>query len=61
MHFSVMILKVCLKILLVVIFYAAEILIILYWMMNHLQKLYEALKLVYELITSYAESYPYHH
>ena len=33
------------------LFYAAEILIILYWMMN----------LVYELRPSYAENYPYHH
>ena len=55
-QFLVMVLRVYQKVLLIVLFYAIEFLIILYKLMNHLQKLYQNLKLVYQLITTYAEN-----
>ena len=45
--FSVMVLKVYLKILLIILFDAIEFLITLVSLNNHLQKLYKVLKLVY--------------
>ena len=48
------------KILLIVLFYALEFLIILYWLINYLQRLYGASKLVYQLIKTFAKNYSHH-
>ena len=45
---------------LIVLFYAIEFLIVLYQLRNYLQQLYETLKLVYYLITIFAENYSHH-
>ena len=64
-QFLVMVLKFYLKILLIVSFYAIEFLINLYQPSNiisfeNVQMLYEAFKLVYQLITICVENYCHH-
>ena len=52
MQFLIVVLRVYLKIILIVLFYATEFLIILHWLWNYFKKLYKALKLVCVLVNN---------